>query len=107
MTRITDGKKTVEIVMQVWDNYNKAYRPDFSEEFFIGKYESYNALDEEFAVDDVDYCVAYLLDYMEGAGDFDDDDLRALDNEYAIVDYVEGAPADDIAARIARIKNVA
>lgn len=32
--KFTDGKKTIEIQMKVWDKYDGGYGPDWSRDFF-------------------------------------------------------------------------
>ena len=32
--KLTDGKKTIDIQMKVWDKYDGGYGPDWSRDFF-------------------------------------------------------------------------
>lgn len=32
--KMTDGKKTVEITMKVWNDFNTGYSPNWSNDFF-------------------------------------------------------------------------
>lgn len=72
MTRLTDGKKTVEIEMMVWEG--NGYTPDWSNDFFeIGNLE----FDEDvgaYKVVDVDYCIDQAADWRKSIGDFSDDE---------------------------------
>ena len=84
MTRLTDGKKTVEITMCVWNG--NGYDPDFSNDFFgVGGLER----DEEkdaYIVPDVDYCVDYANDWEDNKGDFagceEDPETKSVDVDY-------------------------
>ena len=71
MIRLTDGKKTVEITMAIFDGTD--LQPDFSADFFEAGGLEYNADLEAYMVPDVDYCVDYANDWKTGAGDFCDD----------------------------------
>lgn len=70
MTRLTDGKKTAEIEMMVWEG--SGYTPDWSADFFeVGNLE----FDEEvgaYKVVNVDYCIEQANDWRKGVGDFSD-----------------------------------
>ena len=65
--KLTDGKKTIEIIMTVGDS------PDWSMDFFnAGSLEC----DEEshvFYVQDVDYCIEQAMDWKYSKGDFESD----------------------------------
>lgn len=72
MTKLTDGKKTVEITITSWDEDACGYTPDCSADFFcVGLLE----LDEEknaYIVPDVDYCIEQAQDFQHARGDFFD-----------------------------------
>lgn len=72
MTRLTDGKKTADIEMMVWEG--SSYTPDWSYDFFeVGSLE----YDEElgaYKVKDVDYCIDQAADWRKSTGDFSDDE---------------------------------
>jgi len=71
MTRLTDGKKTVEITMYEISEEGKQL-PDWSYEFFeIGGLE----LDEEkdaYMVDDVDYCIDQAMEWKNAEGEWEE-----------------------------------
>ena len=54
---MTDGKKTVEITMKVWNDFNTGYSPDWSNDFFNAGILPYDEDEDFFIVDDVDYCI--------------------------------------------------
>lgn len=55
--KMTDGKKTVEITMKVWNDFNTGYSPDWSNDFFNAGILHYDEDEDFFIVDDVDYCI--------------------------------------------------
>lgn len=55
--KMTDGKKTVEITMKVWNDFNTGYSPDWSNDFFNAGILPYDEDEDLFIVDDVDYCI--------------------------------------------------
>lgn len=55
--KMTDGKKTVEIAMKVWNDFNTGYSPDWSNDFFNAGILPYDEDEDFFIVDDVDYCI--------------------------------------------------
>ena len=72
MTRLTDGKKTVEIEMMVWEG--NGYTPDWSNDFFeVGSLE-YDEELEAYKVEDVDYCIDQAADWRKSTGDFSGDE---------------------------------
>ena len=85
-TRITDGKKTVEITMCVWNG--TGWTPDFSNDFFcIGDLRRDNERDA-YIVGDVDYCIDQADDWKHSRGDFADD-IPNVGNE-VFVKLIEG-----------------
>lgn len=68
MTRLTDGNKTVEIIMQVW-KYNE-YSPDWSGDFFGPL--PYDEEKEAYIVEDVDYCIEEAAAWRLGIGEYND-----------------------------------
>lgn len=68
--KITDGKKTVEIKMIVWDETR--YTPDWSADFFQAGSLPYNEYTDTYTVKDVDYCIDQALDWRDSKGDFSD-----------------------------------
>lgn len=55
--KMTDGKKTVEITMKVWNDFNTGYSPNWSNDFFNAGILPYDEDEDFFIVDDVDYCI--------------------------------------------------
>lgn len=65
--KLTDGKKVVEIRMQVWDG--NGYEPDWSQDFFeAGGLPTDDATGAS-VVDDVDYCIEQAQDWANKRGD--------------------------------------
>lgn len=88
MTRLTDGKKTVEITMRTWENGN--YTPDWSNDFFSVGSLKMDWEKDAYIVDDVDYCVEYACEWEEGVGDFyDEHDEPDVVNKNRYVYYKE------------------
>ena len=71
MTRFTDGKKTVEITMKVWD-YDQ-YSPDWEADFFEIGGLKYDEESGAYMVKDVDYLIEQAEDWHNGVGDYQDD----------------------------------
>ena len=61
--KITDGKKTVEIRMMVWEG--NGYSPDWSLDFFEAGSLPYNDETDTYTVDDVDYCIDQAMEWRE------------------------------------------
>lgn len=55
--KMTDGKKTVEITMKVWNDFNTGYSPDWSCDFFNAGILPFDEDEDFYIVDDVDYCI--------------------------------------------------
>ena len=60
--KMTDGKKTVEITMKVWNDFNTGYSPDWSNDFFNAGILPYDEDEDLHIVDDVDYCIEQAED---------------------------------------------
>jgi hypothetical protein len=71
MVRLTDGKKTVEIEMTIWDGCN--YSPDWSGDFFEVGGLPYDEETDTYTVHDVDCCIEQAEDWRQCRGDFADD----------------------------------
>lgn len=69
--RLTDGKKTVEISMHIWDGKNLS--EDISNDFFEAGALEKDEEKEAYIVPDVDYCVSYAQDWEQSKWDFADD----------------------------------
>ena len=61
--KITDGKKTVEIRMMVWEG--NGYSPDWSADFFDAGGLPYDDEKDVYTVDDVDYCIEQAMEWKE------------------------------------------
>ena len=61
--KITDGKKTVEIRMMVWEG--NGYSPDWCLDFFEAGSLPYNDETDTYTVDDVDYCIDQAMEWKE------------------------------------------
>jgi len=61
--KITDGKKTVNIRMMVWEG--SGYSPDWSQDFFEAGSLPYNEDTDTYTVDDVDYCIDQAMEWKE------------------------------------------
>lgn len=82
MTRLTDGKKTVDIEMMVWEG--NGYAPDWSKDFFeVGNLE-YDEKLEAYKVRDVEYSIEQANDWRKSIGDFSCD--KPNENNTVFVD---------------------
>lgn len=70
MTRLTDGRRIVDISMRVWDDDCNNYTPDWSADFFNIGLLSLNG--DAYVVKDVGYCIEQAFDWENGRGDFAD-----------------------------------
>lgn len=71
MTRLTDGKTTVDIEMSNWTG--SGYTPDWSNDFFeVGGLEISDDGDA-YIVPDVAYCISCAEDWENGRWDGDED----------------------------------
>lgn len=64
--KITDGSKTVEIMIKRWEG--NGYGPDWSSDYFEAGSLPYDEETDTYRVDDVDYCIDFARD------DFADDE---------------------------------
>ena len=69
--KLTDGKKTVEIRMMVWEG--SGYSTDWSMDFFEAGGLKYDDERDVYIVEDVDYCIDQAMDWRDSKGDFSDD----------------------------------
>ena len=69
--KITDGKKTVEIKMVIWEG--AGYSPDWSMDFFDAGLLEYDSEKDVYIVKDVDYCIEQANDWRDSIGDYRDD----------------------------------
>ncbi len=76
--KITDGKKTVEIIMTMWDGTN--HSPDFSQDFFDAGCLPRDDETGVYTVVDVDYCIEQANDWENGIGDFYDEECAAYNS---------------------------
>lgn len=71
MARLSDGKRTVDITMTMW-NVDQ-WSPDWSEDFFnVGNLEYQEELNV-YLVDDISGCIDQAYDWKNGIGDFADE----------------------------------
>lgn len=70
MTRLTDGKKIVEITMNEWTG--TGYTPDWSYDFFNVGSLPYDEEKNCYVVADVDYCIEQAKDCISCIGDYSD-----------------------------------
>lgn len=82
---ISDGKRTVSIVMRVWDG--SGYGPDFSIDFFDAGLLPFDSEADTYTVQDVEYCIEQAQDYIAGVGDFSDS--PAPDDTVLFVEDIE------------------
>lgn len=89
MTRITDGKHTVEIEMKIMDE--NGLSPDWSYDFFDIAQSPYNHERDEYTVQDVGYCLIQAHDWKHGIGDYVDEyeGCRGHNPDDRIVDVKE------------------
>lgn len=85
MTRLTDGKRTLEIAMNNWTKND--YTPDWSADFFDVGCLCYNEDIDAYQVEDVDYCVEQALDWENNTGDYIDYDADPEEVESRNVYY--------------------
>lgn len=71
MSIYTDGKRTVEIKMQVWDGTQ--WGPRWEMDFFENGCLPYDEDKNAYVVDDVDYLIEQANDWQQGIGDYQDD----------------------------------
>ena len=69
--KITDGKKTVEIKMMIWEG--AGYSSDWSNDFFNAGSLPYDDEKDTYIVKDVDYCIDQANDWQDSKGDFSGD----------------------------------
>ena len=62
--KMTDGKRTVDIQLRNWNG--SGYDPDWSTDFFTAGNLPYNAEQDMYTVQDVDYCVNTANDAADG-----------------------------------------
>lgn len=71
MTKLTDGKRTVGITMNIWTG--SGYTSDWSNDFFDVGCIEYDDKAEAYRVKDVEYCIEQAMHWKNKAGDFEDD----------------------------------
>lgn len=82
--KLTDGKRTVEIRMCVWQD--SSYSPDWSADFFEAGGLYYDDEKDTYTVQDVDYCIDQAIDWRDSKGDFADDEPN--ENNAVFVDEI-------------------
>lgn len=87
MTRFTDGKKTLEITMMVWNG--SGYSPDWSNDCFNISSLEYDEEKEAYIVDDVDYLAEVARDWENGTMEGEDEEsLHDLEDRAVWIDEV-------------------
>lgn len=76
MTRFTDGTKTIELEMRVWNGFG--YDPAFENEFFDVGGLDYDANEDAYIVEDVEYLIEQAMDWKYGRGDQYEEDAEDL-----------------------------
>ena len=71
MSKYTDGKKTVEIIMHTWNG--NGYDPSWEADFFCNGLLPYDEETETFRVQDVDYLIEQANDWKMGVGEYGDE----------------------------------
>ena len=71
MSKYTDGKRTVEIKMQVWDG--SQWGPRWEMDFYDNGSLPYDEEKDCYTVDDVGYLIEQAEDWQRGTGDYVDD----------------------------------
>lgn len=61
--KMTDGEKTIEITMKVWNDFLDSYGFDFSYDFFDAGVLSLTDDQGAYIVGDVDYCLCAALEW--------------------------------------------
>lgn len=85
MTRLTDGKKILEIAMNNWTKND--YTPDWSADFFEVGCLHYNEVLGAYVVKDVEYCLDQAMDWENNTGDYIDYDADPEEVESRNVYY--------------------
>ena len=70
--KMTDGKKLVEVTMEIWNG--SGYGPDWANEFFETAGLEFDGEVDAFMVDDVDYCIEQMEDWKNCTNDYIDDE---------------------------------
>lgn len=88
---IIDNKRAADIRMRAWDDEASQYGQDFAADFFAGESTNYVDTVEYGRVvkcDDIEYCLDYARDYVNGSGDFAEygpqNDIMV---EFSTIDY--------------------
>ena len=92
MTRITDGRMTLEIIMNNWTG--DGYTSDWSADFFEVGCLHYNEDLDAYMVENVEYCKCQAEDWENNVGDYLDYDAdpEEVDNRnvyYVLYPYAE------------------
>ena len=81
--KLTDGKRTVEILMMVWTG--TGYSPDWSNDFFSAGELPCDENNDVHIVRDVDYCIEQAQDWRNQRGDYADDGCPDQEDRYVEV----------------------
>ena len=88
--KITDGKKTVEITMKIWDKARNEWKhagENLADDFFNVGVLPVND-DGVYVVEDVEYCIDQANDWEQCTGDYCDDELGDDDERSVMVEEV-------------------
>lgn len=103
--KFTDGRKSIEITMKVWDKTNHGWKydgEDLSSDFFGNNYICDDSNDEgKMVVEDVDVVAGYADDWEKCLGDYLYDEVADDEERIVTVDDL-GVTAEDIASAIRR-----
>ena len=96
--KISDGKRTVEIQVKSWSQWN-GYTPDWSEDFFDAGLLPYDDETGVYYVDDVEYCIQQVKDYLNGEDEYRDssEDEAAAHGFDSYAEYIQQADEQPVA----------
>lgn len=84
--KITDGNRTVEIEMVVWDESSASFSPDWSADCFNAGTLPYDEETDTYTVGNVQDCIDYAIDWRDSIGDFRDDYPNENSKRFVLVD---------------------
>ena len=87
MTILTDGKRRIGIVMNIWEGNH--YSHDFSNDFFNVGSLPYDEERSAYIVGDVEYCIEQAMDWREKIGDYADGEYDDNANVGIVFDEME------------------
>lgn len=84
--KLTDGIKTIDIRMVIWDDDASSYGPDYAPDFFEAGGLPYDDDRDAHTVEDLDYCIEQANDWASGWGDYAPADWENVDNRKVFVE---------------------